>query len=136
MDPRAGLQVLMDREILLSPETNDDRSVGSSSPVAVRLLQCKCSVDNVPSLLTVSGMSIDEGSSARRKTMMCLVRMVQERQRKTILGLSVARKGELQSAAQFYEPKLTEERHDVPITATVEPAKCPFHKVTVSFIRH
>jgi len=96
VNPKAGLQVL------LSLVSNDGPSFVSSWPVAVRLLLCRCTVDNLPALSTVIGIPIDEGSSARRKTVMCVVRMVQERQRKVILGLSVAREGELLSAAHFY----------------------------------
>jgi len=112
LDPRARLQVLKETELLLSRESNDDPTLVSSSPVVVRLLLCRCTVDSLPSLSTVIGIPIDEGSSARRKTMICVVRMVQERHRKVILGLPVAREGELQSAAHFYEHKLTSERHE------------------------
>jgi hypothetical protein len=122
VDPRAGPQVLKDRELLLSRDSNDDRSVGSSYPVAIRLLLCRRSVDSLPALVTVIGMPIDEGSSARRKTTMCVVRKFQERQRKVI----VERKGELQSAAHVYEHKLNSERHEVCVEtctsiATVDP---------------
>jgi len=74
--------VLKERELLMSLESNDDRSVVSCYPVTVRLLQYRCTVDNLPALSTVIGILIEEGSSARRKTMMCVVRIFQERQRK------------------------------------------------------
>ena len=50
--------------------------------------------------------------------------------KKVVLGLSVAWKGELQSAAHFYEHKLTSESRELRVemcarTATVGPAKCP-----------
>jgi hypothetical protein len=101
VDPRAGLQVLKERELLLSRESNDDRSVGSSYPVVVRLVLYRCFVDNLPALSTVIGIPIDEGSTAWRKTMMCGVRMVQEGQMKVILVLSVTRKAELLLVAHF-----------------------------------
>ena len=70
--------------------------------------------------------------------MMCVVRMVQESQGKAILGQSVARKGELQSAAHFHEYKLTSECREVcvemcAITATVDPAKCPISQSSCRF---
>jgi hypothetical protein len=136
VEPRAGLQ----RELLLSRESNDDRSFGSSYPVSVRLFLCRRSVDSLPALVTVIGMPIDEGSSPRRKTTMYVVRKVQERQRKVIL----ARTGEVQSAEHFYEHKLTSERHEVCVCVCVlrrAPAQrlstqrnARFHKVTVSLI--
>lgn len=90
MDPRAGLQDLKETELLLSQESKDDPSLVSPLSAAVRLLLCRCTVDSLPPLSTIIGIPIGEGSGARRKTIMCVVTMVQERQKKVILGLSVA----------------------------------------------
>jgi hypothetical protein len=57
--------------------------------------------------------------------MMCVVGMVQKRQRKVIVGVSVARKGELQSAAHFYEHKLTSERDEMSVEMCASTAKRP-----------
>jgi hypothetical protein len=60
VDPRAGLQVWKETELLLSRESNDDPSLVISSPVAaVRL--CRGTADTLPPLSTVIGIPIDDG---------------------------------------------------------------------------